>query len=257
MIKRILTITVVLVVFTSLRTGLAANDGNDITVEPDKIEVGLFYSGQKIDVRAETPVGYQVVIKVSGEEEDVSLKKKGKKLGFLWMDVGDLEYKSVPSLYLIRSSKNLSDVADKDELNRLGIGYEALENRIVSDEEADGYGSYFGELIKLKEKAKLFSVREDSIKIRKKKGDLQEVVDSFILPSKAPVGEYEVDIFGFNGGNGTLLGSRIIKLKFGPVTSFITSMAENHGLLYGCLASIIAIIAGLITGFIFKGKTAH
>jgi len=31
-------------------------------------------------------------------------------------------------------------------------------------------------------------------------------------------------------------------------------MAKDHGLLYGCLAVIIAITAGLITGFVFGGK---
>ena len=48
-----------------------------------------------------------------------------------------------------------------------------------------------------------------------------------------------------------------IEAKKVGMPAFITSFAFNHGTLYGVLAVLVAIIAGLVTGVIFKGEKAH
>jgi len=257
MFKRWITLAVVFFMFVPLTTETRGNEGYEFLVEPNHVKVGFFYNGQKINVRMKTPIGYDVVIRVTGEEKDVLLKKKGKKFGFLWMNVGDLKFESIPSLYMIRSSVKFTELADRKILNRLGIGYEALEDGINYDAGSGEEELYFGELIELKEKEKLFSTAEGGVEISDLGNGFQEASDSFILPPKAPVGEYKVDFFSFKNGTGTLLESSFIKLEYAPATFFITSMARNHGLVYGVLASVIAIMAGLVTGLIFKGKTSH
>jgi hypothetical protein len=81
---------------------------------------------------------------------------------------------------------------------------------------------------------------------------------SFFLPPKAPVGEYAVEVFGFKDGEGFRIGSGSVTLGYAGATAFIVSLAHDHGLLYGCLAVLISILAGLLIGLIFRGKAgAH
>jgi hypothetical protein len=123
----------------------------------------------------------------------------------------------------------------------------------VAEHDASAHRN-FGEMLRLKEKEKLFSVRHGGIRLSPLGQGLQEASASFFLPPKAPPGKYAVDLFSFRNGQGTLVASGSFSVEFSPSTQFFSQMARDHGLLYGCLAAVIAIFAGLATGFIFGGK---
>ena len=224
-----------------------------VTVSPDKIRIGLTYAGQQVSVRAAVPDGAGLAVRVLGQSGDLRLKKKGRRAGILWMNAGELSYSDVPSLMLVRSSRPLETLAPIQALKELDLGYEALESRAVAEDDA-GAHRYFGEMVRLKEREKLFSVKHGGIQLSPLGQGFQEASASFFLPPKAPPGRYAVDVFTFRDGRGELLGRGSFELEFSPATAFLSTMARAHGLLYGILASVIAILAGLATGFIFGGK---
>jgi uncharacterized protein (TIGR02186 family) len=230
-----------------------AQEDVNILVDPPRVEVGLFYGGVEINVLTNVPSDLDVVVKISGMKSDLELKRKGRKAGVLWMNVGELDFHNVPALYAIESSRPLAELASKEELLRLGIGYESFKKEATAGDEVAE--ELYGELIELKEHEGLFKIDEGGVKSGSP--NMEQVSASFFLPAKAPRGDYEVEVFGFENGRGSLLGSRPIEVVLTSSTSFISNMAENHGLAYGCLASAIAIIAGLITGYVFgdKGET--
>ena len=240
---------------TAVRAGV---DRIPLHIEPEHLQVGLFYSGQNIVARADVPAGYNVLLKVNGGTQKLDLKKKGKVLGFLWMNVGEVVYEDVPVLYIIRSSYKLTDLAPADVLRKLGIGYDALKANIIKAPDGEA-GMLFGDLIKLKEGEGLFNIEEGGIGPAPMPGGREQIATEFFLPPKAPVGEYLVELYGFKDGAGTLLGSGSFTLEQDHLILFITSMVAHRALLYGCLSVMIAIVAGLLTGVIFglgKGK-AH
>jgi len=240
---------------TTVRAG---GDPIPLNIEPDHIQVGFFYGGQKISVRANVPAGDNVLVKVKGATRKLDLKKKGKVFGFLWMNVGEVVYEDVPGLYIIRSSYKLTDLAPANVLQQLEIGYDALKAKIVKAPDGEA-GKLFGDLIKLKESEGMFTIVEGGIRHAPTPSGREQIATEFLLPPKAPVGEYLVELYGFKDGSGTLLGSGSIALEQDHLIRFITSMAGNHSLLYGCLAVMVAIVVGLLTGIIFglgKGK-AH
>lgn len=254
-------ISVILLAFllsvaTTVRAG---GDRTLLNIEPDHIQVGLFYGGQNIFVRANVPADYNVVVKVKGATQKLYLKKKGKVLGFLWMNVGEVVYEDVPGLYIIRSSYKLKDLAPANVLQQLEISYNALKAKIVKATDGEA-GMLFGDLIKLKEREGMFNiVEEGGIRHAPMPAGREQIVTEFLLPPKAPLGEYLVELYGFKDGSGTLLGSGSITLEQDHLIKFITSMVGHHSLLYGCLSVMVAIVAGLLTGVIFglrKGK-AH
>jgi uncharacterized protein (TIGR02186 family) len=229
----------------------AGGDRIPLIIEPDHIQLGFFYGGQNISVRANVPAGYNVLFKVKGATQNLELKKKRKVLGFLWMNVGDVVYEDVPGLYVIRSSHPFVDLAPANVLQQMEIGYSALKAKIVKppDDEA---GMLFADLIKLKEGEGVFTIVEGGIRHAPMPGSREQIVTEFLLPPKAPVGEYLVDLYGFKNGSSTLLGSGSITLERDHLIQFITSMVGHHSLLYGCLAVMVAIVAGLLTGVIFR-----
>jgi uncharacterized protein (TIGR02186 family) len=251
MARRLITAVIVSFLFLA-SVNARAQENCRVQAEPERIEIGLFYGGREVNVHTDMPPGYDAVIKVSGRGEDLELKKKGKKAGILWMNVGEVNYKAVPSLFIVRSSRPLDKIAARETLERLGIGYDALE-AVVTADAGDDARALFGELIKLKEREKLFSVADDGVKINPA-GSGASVEASLFFPPKVPRGEYRLEVFGFKEGQGELLGYTTIKLEFAPSTQFIFQMARDHGLIYGILAVVTAIFAGLMTGLIFRGK---
>jgi len=259
MFRYLLLSVILLAFFLSVSTSVrAGSDRIPLIIEPDHIHVGFFYGGQNISVRADVPAGYNVLVIVKGATQKLELKKKGKVLGFLWMNVGEVVYEEVPGLYILRSSYKLMDLAPANVLQQWEIGYDALKAKTVKapDDEA---GMLFADLIKLKEGEGMFTTVEGGVRHAPMPGGREQIVTEFLLPPKAPVGEYRVELYGFLNGSGTLLGSGVITLERDHLMQFITSMAGHHSLLYGCLAVMVAIVAGLLTGIIFglgKGK-AH
>ena len=130
-------------------------------IDPTEIPVDMFYSGATVYVEGTIPVGYDAAILCSGEEDSVKLKKKGKVLGFLWMSVGDVFFENVPSIYLLSTSSPLPDLAPPPALEKLGVGYPALESRVVESSDQAELERDFGKFLKLKESENLYSYREE------------------------------------------------------------------------------------------------
>ena len=242
--------TMALLLLLPIAPARAGSRPDRLLVEPEIIRIGLFYSGQDVRVTASTPVAGEIVVRVSGPDEPLVLKKKGKKYGLLWMNVGEVRYQAVPTLYILRSSRKLDEMAAPRTLDRLRLGFDALRNQVPAGAK-DGARELFGELLKLKQQDHLFSCEAAGVQ-RCATGDGGQLVTAkFSLPAKAPVGDYTVDVFGFQGRDGELIGTAKIHLERSSAVSWITSLAANHGLLYGCLAVVVALIAGLITGYLF------
>ncbi|MBF0227833.1 MAG: TIGR02186 family protein [Desulfobacterales bacterium] len=221
--------------------------------EPSIIKIGLFYGGQKISIKANVPDGYEVITKIKGPDETLHLKKKGKVWGILWMNVKEISYNFVPKLYIIRSSSKIASIAPINILQPLEIGYESLKEKTTNEQEPETK-ELFGELIKLKESEGLFSINNESFKCTSLQNGMRQAVTEFMLPPKAPVGEYIVELFAFSNGSGSRIETSTFKLEQAPSINFLSSLAFNHGFLFGCLAVIIAILAGLLSGIIFGGS---
>ncbi len=76
----------------------------DLQVFPNDVEIGSFFKGEAITVKAEIPAGADAVLEVVGPNHDEKLVLKGRR-GGLWMNVGDVEVQRAPSLYLAASSR--------------------------------------------------------------------------------------------------------------------------------------------------------
>ena len=219
---------------------------------PEEVDAGLFFDGARVEILASVLPGNQVAVLCRGAEQHLELKRKGRVWGVLWMSVGDVSFKAVPSLYLLSTSAPLASLAGRAELERLRLGYPSL--RDTASSEAD-----FHEMIRLHEKERVFSVREGGAQVITGAGGVQQVLAECVFPARTPIGSYQVELYAFKEGRGELLISRRLEVKQAGSVRFIAALAENRPLLHGFFAVLIAIVAGLLTGVLFGrgGKKAH
>ena len=248
-----LLLSIVLQVVLSL-PALAASEPEpsaSLKVDPIEIGVNMFFSGETVHVEGTIPAGYEAAVLCSGEEGSVELKRKGKVLGFLWMSIGDVVFDNVPSFYVLNTSIPLADLAPAPVLEKLRLGYPALESTVVRLPKQAKFVGDFREFLKLKEGENLYSYDERGAKLAPGPGGAMQLSAECLLPTKAPWGEYEVRLFGFKAGMGELLRAERLHVAPVGVAARISALARDHGLLYGILAVVIALGVGLMTGFAF------
>lgn len=230
---------------------------SSLVIEPSRVEIGLTYGGKKISINGKIPSDQECLVKITGGDQALHLKEKGKVWGFLWMNVKDISYEDVPILYFIRSSKALDTLSSAGTRQRLLIGYDALKTKIAPDRHSDE-NQLFGEMIKLKEQEGLFSIKENSVQRTPAGHGMDKIAADIDFPPKAAVGEYSVELLSFKNGESSVIGTGAIKLERSQSVRLLSSMALNNGLLYGCIAVFIALVSGLLTGIIFgMGGKGH
>jgi len=255
--NRILT-TFIIVAAAAVLMPAVSNAQLTARANHDHITVGLFYHGSEVSVRGISDPGTDIVVKIEGAEGEMSLKKKDKVGGMLWMNVGDEEFKDVPTVYFMRSSKDLDAMLTPEELNKYVIGYSALENHaeIEPVENQTEKDRLFDEFVKLQEKGKLFKVDSGDIELSEKDG-LQSYYTVFDWPYQAKPGDYEVTVYAVKDGKVTETATAAVDVKQIGVVESLSKMSRNNGALYGALSVIIALAAGFGVGLVFKGGGAH
>jgi len=239
---------------------LYAADGEPtLEVAPQKVEINSFYHGTTLAVKGTVPANSKIALVLVGEKKTQTLKRKGK-VGPLWMNVDTVTIKGAPEMYYLATSTDTQEeLAPSEVLARYTVGYGALRESITIEQGNSDYDSTFREFIKLKESAELYRTVYNSIKLKPMAGNLSKFEVLLPIPALAPPGEYKVFIYCFEEGR--LFSSASSKLTVEKVglPEKLSTLAVNHAALYGILAVVAAIAAGLFMGVLFgsKGKGGH
>jgi uncharacterized protein (TIGR02186 family) len=230
--------------------------------EPNLIAIGAFFNGTQLTVSGKVAAENEVVVIVKGKQEELTLKKKGKALGLLWMNLGSVHFKNVPNLYLLYSSKGIMELAASKSKTweQLGIGFESLKKQIEIEAPQAERNDLIQDFLKLKQSQRLYAFHPGEIRFEQK-NDTEKFFNAAVwIPPQIPLGEYQVEVMEIR--NGIIVGNAVdqLKVKEQGIPFMISSLAFNHSLLYGFLAVLIAVVAGLTMDFFFgtgKGGGAH
>ncbi len=259
-VSTVLTLVVVVGVLGILAGPGFCAEKMTVNIEPSTLLLGTFYRGADIRITGTVPAGSDVVVRFMGVKKDIHLKKKGKVLGLLWMNLDTFTFKGVPNVCLIYSSKDLdSGSLGKKEMESEAwrLSLRALERHIEIEPEPENRGFLIEELIKMKQLEGLY-VEEQGVSIHTKNGDTGAFEAHVKVPSSLTPGKYVIEVYALRDGK--IVDSRItpIKAKLVGFPAFLYNLAFKHALLYGLLATIVAILGGLLMGVIFgAGKGAH
>ncbi len=231
----------------------------DIHLEPNLININATYNGAEVTVSGDIPADAEAVIQLTGQTQDTHLLKKGRVFGILWMNTGTITFENVPKAYMIYlpaaiTESNLS----QDPLRQsLGIGFEALKNKVVLSPANEDKDFQFKEFIKLKSKEGLYSLSENAISYKDGQNQMKSFTCAMTIPASMPQGLFSVTTFVMKNGQLMEVNTNQLKIKETGLPAMMSALAFDHGLIYGILATLIALIAGLLTGIIFKGGGGH
>ncbi len=225
-----------------------------VNVSPEHISIDSLYHGSRVLITGEVGADEEVIVKITSEEGKVDLRRKGKKGGVLWMNVGELTIEPVSDVYLLFSTSDINEILNPEQQNRYVIGYDALKKIVslepVSDEAEKE--KWFDEFIKFKETNNIYGVFPGSIDVISS-GEGRKFRLEAEWPYQAPPREYKVSAYTVKNGlisgesNATLIVEKTGVLKF------LSGMAFNNAAVYGVVSIIIALFAGFIVSIIFKG----
>jgi len=219
-----------------------------VTIEPAHVEIGLLYSGVDLTVSTGREPGIDLAVLVTGPASDLTLREQARRWGLFWAPAGEVHLEGVPSLYLLRTTTALEDLAPARVLEDLGLGYPALRQALGPETRDD----LFRELIVLKESEGLFSMTLASDEDREgPAAGGSSFETSLHIPARAPATTYSVWVYAFRDGRLVARTSETLELEKAGFVAFVSSLAETHGLAYGIFAVVIAVAAGLLVGFLF------
>jgi len=225
----------------------------------DHISIDFFYHGSNVSVRGVSDPDADLIIKITAPEEHQALRQKGKVGGFLWMNVGTINFEHVPSLYFLSSTKKVDDILSKDEMAKYVVGYEALERHVelkpIKDEEEKT--KWFNEFVKYKQNSKLYSVASSNITFTKEHGK-QNYYTLFEWPYQAVPGIYTVTVYAVKDNKIIEKAESKVQVEQAGVVKKLAGMAKNNAAVYGILSILAALGAGFGVGLVFrKGGGAH
>ncbi|WP_207261413.1 TIGR02186 family protein [Desulfovibrio sp. Huiquan2017] len=212
-----------------------------MTLRPNLVAIGTGYDGTKVTITGRIPQGTSAVIRLLGEPRDKTFKKKGKALGLLWMNLGAVEVKGVPDVFLMGT----------DGMSDMDWEHSDLAFRSVKGDTEDWL---YDEFIKLMEQDGFYAVENGVIQYTGKEDGVRSFRAELAVPSAMHQGVYRVEVLAVKDGKIVDMAAEELHAKLVGLPAFLAKLAFDHSLLYGVAAVIIAILAGLFMSMVFKER---
>ena len=155
--------------------------------------------------------------------------------------------------YLVYVSEAIGAFARSNpvEWQELGVGLESLTSQMEITSDGGDKDALRKEFLKLKEGERLYGMNVTPMRYGKRENGLRSFATEIFIPPRVPPGTYQVRAVAVNDGHIVGAATGKIRVEEVGVPALLSSIAFNHGALYGLLAVLIAIGAGLLMDFLF------
>lgn len=254
MLRRKLTALIPAMLLLALPCLAHAGAEGNLTVTPANIAMGAQYNGQDVTVTGSVPADSEVVVRFVGAPGELHLREKGKVFGLLWMNVGQTTLSNVPKVCLIQSSSPLETLDKAAAPFRL-----AALAKGVGVEQSGGDPSIDvpQQLLLLKTKEKLYGESAQGVTLEPNHGGERAFTAVIKAPSALAPGEYQVEVIALRDHAVVSRAVAVVKAELVGFPKWLSNLAYQNSLLYGVLATVIAIFSGLVIGLVFQSKGAH
>ena len=170
-------------------TSALAQGGHSIVADIDDhlVAITTDFSGQDILVFGAIQGGGDVVVVIRGPLSEVQVHRKDRLAG-LWVNVESMDFKDVPSLYGVASSRPLYEIMVSETLDRYQLGVGRIKPTLISGDAARER-LFAAELVRQKREQGLYADRV---------GRVTFVGPTLFranlhLPSNVPTGTFMID----------------------------------------------------------------
>lgn len=188
---------------------------------------------------------YDVVVAVRGPRETIVARRKSKVVG-IWINTNSLKFANAPGYYALLSRRELNDVAGHTILSAYDLGFDHLGFRPIGKNvaalAAEGLSDFKNAVIRIKQREGLYIYDPQGV-VFVGRNLFRATVD---LPANVPVGQYATDVYLLRNGEVLSHNRSNLRISKAGFERFVYAAAFDYPLLYGIIAVIVAITAGLL-----------
>ncbi len=210
------------------------------------IEIVLFGSIDFSRAPAPDEGPYDVIMAIRGPNQPVVVRKK-ERLAGIWVNEEAETFSSVPGFYAVLSSRPLRAVASDDTLKKLGVGFANVDFG-KSDRGAAVDDGFRAALIRIRKENDLFLEADDGVSFIGR-SLFRGSVD---LPVNVPIGRYTSQVFLFRDGKMLSQSQGSLQVHKVGFERVVYTLAFHRPFLYGLLAVLMALTAGMIAWAAFR-----
>jgi uncharacterized protein (TIGR02186 family) len=189
---------------------------------------------------------YDVIVVIRSPSRPIVARHKQRVAG-IWINGPGEVFPQVPGFYAALSTRPFRAVASDETLKELGIGLRNLDfGRPPSDDVEDA--KFRSAVIRLKKEQNLFQEHDDGVAFVGRSLFRGTVA----LPVNVPIGRYTADIYLFRNGALISKNQSTLEVSKAGFERVIYLLAFSHPFIYGILAVLIAVLAGLAGWFAFR-----
>jgi uncharacterized protein (TIGR02186 family) len=196
-----------------------------------------------------------VIVVLDGMAQPLLVRRKSNVAG-LWVNTDAVGFESAPSYYAIVSTRPIEEIADTALLEKHAIGLEQVRlapaAKSVIDTQPAELKSFKDAVIRLKQKDGLY-LKEDYAVIFIGRGLFRSSLE---LPANVPVGPLTARVYLFREGELLSTFQSRVRLEREGIELWLYRFAMRQPVLYGLMAVIVAIAAGLIASTAFRSRNA-
>ena len=191
---------------------------------------------------------YDVVVVLRSPDQAVVARRKERMAG-IWVNGTGKIYPTVPGFYAVLSSRPLRAITSDETLKTLGIGLNNIDFGRVTKSGPDEE-TFRSTVIRLKEQQLLFQEHDDGVAFIGR-SLFRASVD---LPVNVPIGRYTADVYLFRDGQVVSKNQSTLEVTQAGLERAIYLTAFNRPLIYGLVAVLLAVLAGLAGWAAFRRR---
>ncbi len=191
------------------------------------------------------PSLYDVVVVIRGPKEQIVSRRKSQVVG-IWINRSSQTFANAPGYYAILSARELKTITNKTTLDAYGLGFDSLPLRPLGSEVSSrvtrDLDDFRSAIIRIKQREGLY-IYDPAGVVFVGRNLFRATVD---LPASVPVGKYATDVYLLREGDVLSHNRSQLTIDKQGFERFVFSAAFDYPLLYGIIAVIIAVTAGLL-----------
>jgi hypothetical protein len=230
-----------------------AAPSSPLAIRPEVLNIGTFYSGGEVTITGEVPHGQDVIVEIAGPLAEGAFDVKGR-VGPFWMTRDKAEVSGAPSTYVLL----LPEGQDwHRQAAALGLGLEMLKQKMTLQSTTLSADELFDLFLQLKQSEGLYLEEDNAVSYASGQSGRRQFTAVYRFPRATTTGQYTIKAIAVaKGGRGAVQSCdfRVDEVGF---TRLVDELATHQRLTYGILAVLIALFAGAVMGFLFKGGGSH
>jgi len=241
-----------------LIAALPLNAGEEIVADLSQSRVGISATFDGSDILifgavsrdAPTPEGskMQVVVSVSGPHLPVTIRRKDKRAGLIWVNSASALVDGAPSFYSVATTAPLNDaLSDAQDIKHKVSIPRAISS--IGTQIATGNAAEFTDaLIRIRTNNGLYQVREGAVEL------MSDTLfrTSIDLPSNLTAGEYTARILITRDQQVVDVFETKLDIQKVGIERWLYNLAHDNALYYGLMSLFIAIAAGWAASAVFS-----